>query len=91
MEMLVTVPRWLKKKSTLNVTGNTTCNLSLVNGDADGGNSVNLFDYVVLDNAYGAVPGDPGWNYMADLDGGLSVNSFDYTIIDMHFGATGDN
>ena len=91
MEMLVTVPRWLKKKSSLSVTGNTTCNLSLTNGDADGGNSVNLFDYVVLDNAYGTVPGDPSWNFMADLDGGLSVNSFDYTIIDMHFGAAGDN
>lgn len=91
MELRVTVARWLKKKATLNVTGNTTCSLSLINGDADGGNSVNLFDYTILDAAYGTSPGDPGWNIMADLDGSNSVNSYDYTVIDMNFGSNGDN
>ncbi len=91
MEILIRVPRWLRKKASIDVTGNTTVNMTLKNGDADGGNSVNLFDYVVLDNAYGTQPGDPTWNQMADLDGGNTVNSFDYTIIDMNFNSQGDN
>ncbi|MHB1459912.1 MAG: chitobiase/beta-hexosaminidase C-terminal domain-containing protein [Armatimonadota bacterium] len=91
MDILIRVPRWLRKKASIDVTGSTTVNMTLKNGDADGGNSVNLFDYVVLDNAYGTQPGDPAWNQMADLDGGNTVNSFDYTIIDMNFNAQGDN
>ncbi len=91
MDILIRVPRWLRKKSSITVSGNTTVNMSLKNGDADGSNSVNLFDYVVLDNAYGTRPGDPTWNQMADLDGGNTVNSFDYTIIDMNFNGQGDN
>lgn len=91
LEMLVRVPRWLRKKSTINVTGNTTCNFSLFNGDTDGSNAVNLFDYVVIDNAYGTQPGDPGWNPMADLDGGNTVDSFDYMIVDMNYLTQGDN
>ena len=91
MEMLVRVPRWLRKKASINVAGNVTSNFTLTNGDADANNSVNLFDYTVLDCAYGTRPGDAGWNQMADLDGGNTVDSFDYMIEDMYFGQTGDN
>ena len=89
--MLVSVQRWLKKKTAVNITGNSTYNITLQNGDADGNNQVNLFDYVVLDMAYGTRPGDPGWNPMADLDGGNTVDSYDYMVIDMNFGSQGDN
>ncbi len=58
--------------------------LSLANGDADGDNRVNLFDFVVLDTKFGTS------NSMADLDGDGTVNLFDYVIIDRYFGAQGD-
>ncbi len=63
--------------------GTATVNFSLVNGDADGDNAVTLFDYLVLDGAFGTA------DAMADLDGDGAVTLFDYLIIDRTFGATG--
>ncbi len=59
-------------------------NVSLANGDSDGDDQVNLFDFVVLDQNFNKV------HAMADLDGSGSVNLFDYVIIDQNFGAQGD-
>ncbi len=59
-------------------------NTSLTNGDADGGNSINLFDFVVLDTKWGTA------DRMADLNGDGQVNLFDYTMVDRTFGALGD-
>ncbi len=59
-------------------------NVSLVNGDSDGDDQVNLFDFVVLDLNFNKP------HAMADLDGSGSVNLFDYVIIDTNFGAQGD-
>lgn len=59
-------------------------NLSLINGDADGDNQINLFDFVVLDTHFGSS------DAMADLNGDGQVNLFDYMVIDMSFGAVGD-
>ncbi len=59
-------------------------NVQLINGDADGDNEITLFDYLVLDNAFGQA------HPMADLDGDGEVTLFDYLIIDGSFGARGD-
>ncbi len=73
-------------KKTTGVVLNGTANmgtLSFTNGDVDGGNSVDLFDYVKLDENFGKP-------YVAgDLDGSGSVNLFDYVIIDTSFGRVG--
>ncbi|MHB1461741.1 MAG: SUMF1/EgtB/PvdO family nonheme iron enzyme [Armatimonadota bacterium] len=58
--------------------------ISLANGDADGDNQVNLFDFVVLDLNFGSAKS------MADLDGDGLVNLFDYVIIDSFFDSLGD-
>ncbi len=66
------------------VEGVKLVNVSLVNGDSDGDNQVNLFDFVVLDINFGKA------HAMADLDGSGTVNLFDYVIIDTNFGAQAD-
>lgn len=56
----------------------------LANGDSNGDNQVNLFDFVVLDANFGSAFD------MADLNGDGMVNLFDYVLIDQKFGALGD-
>lgn len=76
---------WLKRViSAVNVNGINSVKTALANGDADGGNSVNLFDFVALDSKFGSS------DAMADLNGDGAVNLFDYVIIDQSFGALGD-
>lgn len=76
---------WLIRKVVIiEVNGVNSVQTFLTNGDADGGNSVNLFDFVVLDSLFGSS------NAMADLDGDGNVNLFDYAIIDQNFDALGD-
>ncbi len=57
--------------------------IGLVNGDADGDNTISLFDFLTLDSLFGTQ--DP----MADLDGDGTVTLFDYMVIDSAFGARG--
>jgi len=76
---------WLKRIITnIDIEGVKLINASLTNGDADGDNQVNLFDFVVLDINFDKA------HAMADLDGSGSVNLFDYVVMDTNFGAQGD-
>ncbi len=59
-------------------------NVSLINGDADGDNQITLFDYLVLDGAFGTALAQ------ADLDDDGQVTLFDYLVVDSSFGAQGD-
>ena len=54
----------------------------MINGDADGSGSINLFDLVALDRAFGSS--------VNDLNGDDIVNLFDYVVIDGAFGAQSD-
>jgi len=63
---------------------------SLLNGDCDGDNSVTIFDYIEISNAFDAVPGDLNWNPNADLDGDGQVSIFDYIILSGNFDLSGD-
>ncbi len=76
---------WLTRRiSGINVNGTNGVVTSMTNGNADGNNQINLFDFVVLDSKFGSA------DSMADLDGSGQVNLFDYVIIDQNFGAQGD-
>ncbi len=79
----LTSPHFLASKATSVAPGQNT-GFELVNGDANGDGSVNLFDYVVLDAHFNS--SDP----MADLDGDGSVNLFDYVVVDQNFGAASE-
>ncbi len=85
VDMAVHVPHYLRAVLTDCVLGNEPwiADVSLVNGDADGDNAITLFDYLVLDGAFGS--SEP----MADLDGDGAVTLFDYLVIDAGFGAAG--
>ncbi len=76
---------WLTRLiKNIDISQDTSLTVSLTNGDADGDNQINLFDFVVLDQHFGTS------DSMADLDGSGQVNLFDYVIIDQNFGARGD-
>ncbi len=76
---------WLRRViNDIDMSKDTSLSVSLANGDADGDNQINLFDFVVLDQHFDTS------NAMADLDGSGQVNLFDYVIIDENFGAQGD-
>ncbi len=76
---------WLKRAvKNIDISQDTSLTVSLTNGDADGDNQINLFDFVVLDQHFGTS------DSMADLDGSGQVNLFDYVVIDQNFGAQGD-
>ncbi|MEJ5253233.1 MAG: RHS repeat protein [Chthonomonadetes bacterium] len=48
-----------------------------------------LFDFGLLVDAFGSMPGDPNWNPDADLDGDDEVTLFDYGILTSNFGLLG--
>ena len=84
-DLRVSSSHWLTRLiKNINISQDTSLTVLLTNGDADGDNQINLFDFVVLDSRFNS--GDP----MADLDGSGQVNLFDYVIIDQNFGARGD-
>lgn len=70
--------------------GSGVANFSLTNGDVDGDNEVSLLDFGLLLAAFGATPGDPGWNPEADLDGDGEVTLVDFGVLLRAFGSTGD-
>lgn len=83
---------WLRQTRTnIAITGDTTVNFSLINGDVDGDNEVTLFDFGQLVAAFGSMPGDSGWNPNADLDGDEEVTLFDFGVLVRNFGAIGDD
>lgn len=73
--------------------------LVLTNGDIDGDNSVNIFDYNYMSNAFDLTEFDAGWAVPdsegvrpgdADLDGDGAVTIFDYNVLSTNFDVTGD-
>ncbi|MHB1463136.1 MAG: hypothetical protein ACYC1M_17740 [Armatimonadota bacterium] len=82
-ELYAKSTHWVRTKSEVQLSSNTSTTITPANGDADGDNQVNLFDFVVLDINFDKV------NVMADLDCDGQVNLFDYVVIDQNFGAAG--
>jgi WD40 repeat protein len=82
---------WLRQTvPQVSITGETTVNFTLLNGDIDGDNEVTLFDFGRLVAAFGSMPGDSNWNPDADLDGDDEVTLFDFGILVRNFGLMGD-
>jgi len=57
-------------------------------GDADANGDVDVFDVIILVNAFGSAPGDPTWDERADLDDSGQVDVFDAIIVVNDFGKT---
>jgi len=83
---------WLRKlKGNVAITaGSNSVSASLLNGDVNGDNSVDLLDYFALSDAYGSSLGDPTFDAGADLNGDDSVDLLDYFILSDNYGLVGD-
>lgn len=77
---------WLRKSMnvTLGATGFAGLNASLINGDIDGDNSVDIGDYSILSAVYGST------SVLGDLNGDGFVDIADYAILSQNFGLNGD-
>lgn len=64
-------------------------NFTLVNGDVNGDNVVNIADFLALRAALGSSSGSGAWNPHADLDGNGTVNIADFLILRQSMGQTG--
>lgn len=92
-DMTAKAPHWLRQRvSSITVTGSgaSGVNYSLINGDTDPDNEVNLVDFGQISAAFGSISGDPNWNPNADLDGDGEVTLVDYGILAARFGQAGD-
>jgi len=57
-------------------------------GDCDGNGVVDVFDAILLVNAFGSKPGDPHWDPRADLNCSNTVDIFDVITLVNNFGTT---
>jgi hypothetical protein len=55
-------------------------------GDLNFDGNVDIFDALVLANAFGTTPSEPRWNMLADLNHDGIVDIFDAIILGNHFG-----
>jgi len=85
---------WLRKKLGsvfISSGGASDLTATLINGDCNGDNRVNLSDYSVLNAAFGSRTGDVKYNANADLNGDGRVNLSDRSILNVNNGKRGDN
>lgn len=82
---------WLSQSQspiTIGASGGTA-SFSLVNGDVDGSNVIDLGDFDALAVAFGSELGDGNFNPNADLDGSQVVDLGDFDILALGFGQEG--
>ncbi len=87
----IKIGHWLSQERTVNTSGGniTGVNYSVFNGDVDGDDTVSVFDYGLLSNAFDTSLGNGAFNPDADLDGDDAVSVFDYGILSDHFDQSG--
>jgi probable HAF family extracellular repeat protein len=85
---------WLRKKITsVAFSGGgivSGLSFSLLNGDVNGDNTINLADLVAMAAAWRTTPGAAKWNANADLNGDGAVNLSDWLIAARNWRKTGD-
>jgi len=68
----------------------SSVNFSLLAGDADGDNDVDLSDFNILAASFGSVQGDPNYNSSCDFNGNGSVDLPDFAYLAGNFLQAGD-
>jgi hypothetical protein len=58
-------------------------------GDINGDEIVDIYDAIILANAFGSEPGDYNWNPDADLNNDSIIDIYDAIILAIHFGEEG--
>lgn len=84
---------WLSKITwgySINDSANLPANYSLVNGDTDADNEVNLVDFTHCGNSFGLDADDYQYHWYSDVDGDSYVTLIDLSIISARFGQSGE-
>jgi hypothetical protein len=85
---------WLSRKiSSVALTGSTEVgglNFSLVNGDVNGDNVINLADLMKIAAAWRSTPTSSNWNVNADVNGDGTVNLADWMVVAKNWRQTGN-
>jgi hypothetical protein len=66
-----------------------TVDLTMVGGDANGDDSVDLLDYFALSDSYNLSTGDAGFDAGADFNRDGSVDLLDYFILSDSYNVSG--
>lgn len=85
---------WLRKRVaniTITPVGAQNVTFSLINGDVDGNNEIDIADFAIMSIAFGRSTGQPGFALGADLDGDGTIDIGDYAILSMNYGLLGDD
>jgi hypothetical protein len=84
--------RWLRKVITVNATGGdvSSVNATLLPGDINNDNTVNILDLGLLADTFGKSLGQTGFNPNADLNCDGKVNIADLGLLADSFGKSGD-
>jgi hypothetical protein len=70
------------------ITSHTSFYLPLI-GDINHDGSVDIFDAILLSNAFNTTPSNPKWNPNADLNGDSSIDIYDAILLAAHFNESG--
>ena len=93
-DVSIKASHWLRKtlhNVTFPGTGYVTgLTFSLINGDVNGDNNINLADLNAVSRAWRATPGSPNWNPYADLNSDGTVNLADWNIVSKNWRKIGD-
>ncbi|MCE9558494.1 MAG: hypothetical protein K8R88_06045 [Armatimonadetes bacterium] len=85
---------WLAKRVTgvsMTNTGASGVDATLINGDVNGDNVIDLTDYTEIVTDFNALIGDPNYHTWVDLNGDGAIDLTDYTVLVTNFNALGDN
>jgi hypothetical protein len=84
--------KWLQKVIHVDLSNGDASfpRVTLIPGDINNDNKVNIQDLGLLADAFGRTPGVPGWNENADLNCDNVVNIVDLGLLADGFGKTGD-
>jgi thermitase len=84
--------KWLQKAVPVNTTAGSvfSVNVTLLPGDINNDNKVNIVDLGLLADSFGRSQGQTGYNANADLNGDDAVNIIDLGLMADNFGKNGD-
>jgi hypothetical protein len=85
--------RWLRSVAVdvaVNDSNTGGIDVTLVNGDSNGDNSVGFADFNIVRAAWGADPESTNWDPRADLNGDDNVGFADFNILRKNWGLDGD-
>jgi hypothetical protein len=63
---------------------------TLLEGDCDDNDVIDIYDFGILADAYGSVPASGNWDERADLNGDDAVNIYDFGLLADNYGLLGE-